>query len=352
MNSEGKIRVGVIGAGAIGLEHIKGFLNHRQASVVAVCDTSQERIDEARSLYGIESAHRDYHELLARQEVDVVSIALPNDLHAVAARAALEAGKHVLVEKPFAINTAQAMEIAALAARRERLVMVGQNLRMSPKAQMLRSEADGGRFGKIYHLRATWLRRAGIPRIGSWFTRKERSGGGCVFDLGSHILDLALWIGGPSEVATVSAATHAGFGPRGLGDFAWGKSPRNPDRLFDVEDFSAILIRCHSGLTILLEIAWACHHRSVETYNLQIYGTEGGASLTPFEFYQAGDDGYHVIEPEIIPPVRATERMAHFIDCVLGRSTPIVQVEESVAVQKVLDAIYESAALGREVTFC
>ena len=210
--------VAVIGAGAIGRDHIASFQMHPSARVVALVETDALRGRAAADTYHIPDVCADYRDVLRRADVHVVSIALPNHLHAPVALAALKAGKHVMLDKPMATNARDAARLAVEARRRRRLLMVGQNQRFTPEVQTLRQMVERGVLGEVYHARAVWLRRAGIPRIGSWFTQRRLAGGGCTYDIGAHVLDQTLYLMGEFEAAAVSGQTFARFGPRGLGN--------------------------------------------------------------------------------------------------------------------------------------
>ena len=349
MSKKTPVNVAVIGAGAIGLHHIEGYRAHPDARVIAIAETGIERGREAADRYAIPTCVVDYRELLKRPDIDIVSIALPTWLHADVSIEALRAGKHVMLDKPMATNAADAARIIAAAKKARRQFMVGQNQRFSGSAQAVKRVVRSGKLGDIYHARAVWQRRAGIPRIGSWFTQKEFAGGGCTYDIGVHVLDLALHLMDDFEPAAVSGRTAAAFGPRGRGDGSWGKSEIDPKRPFDVEDFCTALVRMRSGRTVQLDVSWAAAMDQHDINGVQLYGTEGGATTNPTRYYRPGPDGYESTELKPTTAFASDNRMVHFVDVVLGRAKPFVPPEQSLVVQRILDAIYTSAATGREV---
>jgi len=343
------VNVAVIGAGAIGEAHIQGFQKHPAARVVAVAETNAERSRSACEKYGVPEAVADYRELLTRPDVCAVSIALPNYLHASVALDALSAGKHVLLDKPFATCARDARRVLEAARRRRVVFMVGQNQRFPPERQKLKRMVEDGRLGEVYHAEAYWLRRAGIPRIGSWFTQRRFAGGGCTYDIGVHVLDLCLHLIGDFEAASVSGQTFSKFGPRGLGNGGWGRSEIDPKAPFDVDDFAVALIKMKSGRTVLLRASWAAHMAERSRENVELFGTEAGATTNPPQLILPGRKDYR-LEP--IRPGRPSvhpDRMVHFVDCVLGRAEPYVKPEESLQVQRILDALYRSSETGREI---
>lgn len=343
------IRVAVLGAGAIGLDHIQSFQLHPAARVVALAETSPERGREAADRYGIPELVTDYRELIGRDDIDVISIALPNYLHASVALAALRARQHVMLDKPMATNAADAARLVTEARKQGVRLMVGQNNRFIPEVQTARQLIDDGVLGEVYHAKTAWTRRAGIPRIGSWFTQKQFAGGGCTYDIGVHALDRCLYLLGEFDAAAVSGQTYSKFGPRGLGAGTWGKSEIDPKAKFDVDDLAVALIKLKSGRTVLLESSWAAHQPEPDFNGTQVFGTDAGLLLPPLKLFRPGPLGYSTELVKLIPTPVNPNRMVHFIDVLLGRAKPFVKPEESLAVQKILDAIYASARSGREV---
>jgi predicted dehydrogenase len=341
--------VAVIGAGGIGQDHLASFKKHPAARVVALAEVSPERGREAAEKFGIPEVVTDYRKLLQRADIDVVSIALPNYLHASVALDALRAGKHVMLDKPMATNARDAAKLVAEARKRGVLFMVGQNFRFNIETQTARAVVEEGTLGEVYHAKTSWSRRSGIPRIGSWFTQKRFAGGGCTYDIGVHALDRCLYLMGEFDAAAVSGQTFAKFGPRRLGNGGWGRSEIDPKATFDVDDLSVALIKLKSGRTVLLEASWAAHGPLIDVNNTQLFGTEAGLSLPPVRLFKQTKRGYATEEVDLLPPMVNTNRMVHFIDCLLGKAKPFVKPTESLAVQKILDAIYVSAATGREV---
>ncbi len=344
------LRCAVIGTGAIGFDHLNGFLHCRRATVVAIAEKSPARAKEAADRFKIPRSYADYQELLEQPDLDAVTIALPNHLHAPVAIEALKARKHVLLEKPMAMNAAEAFRIIETAKKIRRTLMVGMNFRFDRQTQIARQFIQRGDLGEIYHARAFWLRRSGIPRTGSWFTQKGLAGGGCTVDLGVHMLDVCLHLLDDFEVTRVSAQTFAKFGPRGLGEFEWGRSEIDPKKPFDVEDYSVALIRFKSGKTLALESSWAANQPGdAREYGIDLLGTNAGLSLYPARLYRSGPSGYETVQLAAPKLIHFEDRIQHFVNCVLDGKKPLVPVEESLKVQGILDAIYESAATGKEV---
>ncbi len=345
-----RLRCGVIGTGAFGLDHLNSLQQCPRATTVAVADSNPGRAKEASERYKIPRSYSDYMELLDQADIDAVTIALPNHLHAPVAIEALKARKHVLLEKPMALNAKDAAKVADAAIKMRRTLMVAHNFRFNRQTQMAKMIVQRGDLGEVYHSRCFWLRRGGIPRIGSWFTQKKLAGGGVIYDLGWHAIDTCLHLLNEFDVTSVLGHAHARFGPRGLGEMAWGRSEIDPARPFDVEDYGMALLRLKSGRTVNFEASWAAHQPADgREHGLDLLGTQGGLSLYPARLFRNGPNGYESIQLANFKILFPEDRIHHFVNCVLEGKKPLVTVEESLRVQQILDAIYASAATGKEV---
>ena len=347
----GTRKVGVIGAGAIAPSHCKGVMSHKQGAVAAIADSNEERCKAVQAEFGIPKRYASIDEMIADREIDAVSIALPTFLHADVAVKAMEAGKHVLLDKPFAMNTAEAVKVVETARKTGKIFTVGMNQRFAKDSQIIRTLSERGTFGEIYHAKAYWLRRSGIPRFGTWFGDKKRSGGGGLLDIGVHMLDLCLSLIGNFEAESVSGVTYTEFGNRGLGEGGWGKSDRE-EHFFDVDDFAGALIKLKGGASVILEISWARHQAMRDTHDVELFGTEAGASVYPARLYRystAADGEYEVVEPQEVPiKYAACDRLNNWLDAITGNGELECKPEQSLAVQKIIDGIYASAESGRE----
>ena len=345
-----KLRCGVIGTGAIGIGHLLSLNSCPRAAAVAVAETNPQRAKEATERFKIPRSYNDYRELLDQPDIDAVTIATPNHLHAEMAIEALKARKHVLIEKPLATNLKDATRIIETAKKTKRTLMVGQNFRFNRYTQMAKMIIDRGELGEIYHARVFWLRRNGIPRIGSWFTQKKFAGGGCAYDIGGHMLDACLHLMSDFEAVAVSAQNYAKFGPRGLGEMDWGKSEVDAQKIFDVDDYSAAFVRLKSGRTVILEASWAAYVPSdVREYGIDLFGTNAGLSLYPARMFRNGPNGYETVHLNVPKLPHSEDRIHHFVASVIEGKKTLVPLDESLQLQAILDAIYGSAAAGKEV---
>ena len=345
-----KLRCAVIGAGGIGLEHLQSLSLCPRATAVALAENHPQRARDAAHRFHLARSFSDYRELLEEPDIDAVTIALPNHLHAPVAIAALQARKHVLLEKPMATSAREAAAILDAAKKAKRTLMVAQNLRFHRHTQTAKLFMERGDLGEVYHARCFWRRRAGIPRIGSWFTQKKLAGGGCFADIGVHLLDACFHLLKEFEVRSVSAQTFAKFGPRGLGEMEWGRSEVALAKPFDVEDYGVALLRMASGRSVLFEIGWAGFHPPDEReQGIDLLGTNAGLSLFPPRLFRNGANGYEATHLNALKVPHSENPIPHWVGCVLDGKKPLVAPEESLKIQQILDAIYAAAANGREV---
>jgi predicted dehydrogenase len=345
-----RLRCAVIGVGSWGTEHLKSLSTCPRAVVVAIAESNAERAHAASDSFRIPRSYTDYRELLDQPDIDAVTIALPNYLHAPVALESLKARKHVLLEKPMATSVRDAARVIETAKKMKRVIMVAQNFRFNAQSQVAKIFLESGALGEIYHARCFWHRSSGIPRIGSWFTQKQYAGGGCTYDLGVHMLDLTCYLMNDFQVRAVSAQTFSKFGARGLGEANYGLSEIDSKKVFDVEDYCVALLRMESGRTIALEVSWAAYHASdVRERGVDLYGTDAGLSLFPARLFRTGSSGYETIHLAQTKLPYSEDRVHHFVTCVLEGKRPLVSIDESYKIQQVLDAIYASALSGKEV---
>jgi len=350
-----KIKAAVIGLG-VGMAHAKGYQACPDAELYAVCDIDQQRLHERGDLLGIprERQFPDLNELLSLPELDVVSICLPNFLHAPITLQAFQAGKHVLCEKPMATSASEAQKMIDAASAAGKMLMVCFNYRFRDDSRWLKSLQEGGKLGDVYFARTGWMRCVGIPGFGGWFTQKGKSGGGPLIDLGVHVLDLTLWLMGYPKPVSVSGSAYAKFGPRGKK--AWGVKPGQIN--YDVEDLAAGFVRFENGATLQIETSWASHTKpGRDEYFLTLYGTEGGCELDVPNYTDHDTVSYFtetggapvVVRPNIVTRGGHERAVAHFIECVRTNTPPEASGEQGMMLMSIIDGLYESAVTGIEV---
>jgi predicted dehydrogenase len=350
-------RVAYIGAGSIVQRgHIPAFARVKNTEAVAVCDVYEARAKAVAEEAGIARAYADYEQMLAEVQPDIVVVAAPNVFHMPMTCAALEAGAHVLCEKPLALSYTDAKSMFELAARLGRTLTVGTHYRWSAPMRAAKAHVDAGFFGEIYAARTVWQRRAGIPGYGSWFTNKDLAGGGSLLDIGVHALDRALFLMNYPKPVTVSGATFAKFGTRGLGLGGWGMDiqPPTAGARYDVDDLSWAFVRFANGVAMQFQVAWAQH--LPEQFYTEIYGTDGGASVgnrDNIELYTTLNGQQAKLQLDVAADAvgsypRLIDNFVRYLD---GDPTAeIVTPAQALTSAAIVDGILRSAETGREAT--
>ncbi len=345
------IRLGIIGAGAIGGVHMQTFGKIEGVEVAAVADVYVPLAEQRAQEFGIQTVHPSPQALLEDDSIEAVVIGVPNQFHASLAIEALKRGKHVLLEKPMAINSGEAKTIVDEAAASGKVLMMSHQMRWTGLSRALKQRIDNGDVGHVYNAKAGWLRKKGIPGWGSWFTRKDQSGGGPLIDIGVHMLDLSLYLMGNPKPVSVYGSTYAQFGPRREGIGTWGTP--NWDGFYDVEDLASALIKLDNGATLSLEVSWAAHSAMLsEDPFIHLMGTEGGVALVGGSGKYVTHEGEHVVESDVVPLEGEEDRVLmsrHFLECIREGKQPITSALSGYTNNRILDAIYESSRTGSEV---
>jgi predicted dehydrogenase len=252
----------------------------------------------------------------------------------------------------MAINLEAAKDIVRAQKAANRTVMIPHQMRWDGAAQRLKHTIDNGQLGRIYNAKTGWFRRKGIPGWGTWFTRKEQSGGGPLIDIGVHMLDLALYLMGNPKPVSVYGSTFAEFGPRLRGIGKWGTP--NWEGTFDVEDLATALIKMEDGSTLSLEVSWAMNG-AIENNSpfVHLLGSEAGASLRGNEAVLYAERNGELTDTKLeLPDGAGNSRIAmynHFMDCLSQGTEPISNVMTGYTNNLILDAIYLSSHTGHEV---
>ena len=348
-----KVKVAVIGTGNISNNHIQSYLNNPNAELVALCDIDADRVRMMGEKYGVKRLFTDEAEMFREMpEIDAVSVCAWNSAHAPCAIAALEAGKHVLCEKPMALSAAQAVEMEEAAKKAGKLLMVGFVRRFEKGSALLRDLVQQDFFGELYYAKATYLRRNGNP--GGWFGDKSRSGGGPLIDLGVHVIDLTRYLmGNPNPVSVYGATFQKLFNRPGIRTTKAYRSVSAGGRdVCDVEDLASAMIRFDNGAVLQVEAAFSLNLKQ-DTGSVQLFGTKGGAKLSPELELYSDMNGYMTDITPVCPPESFTEEFQseinHFVDCVRTGEPCRAPASDGVQIMRILDAVYESARTGHEV---
>ena len=348
------IGIGVIGTGYIAaarhLPAFKALQDEGKVRLVAVCDVGEERLRRAAGKFDVPLAFTDYQDMLALQEIDAVSVCTPNFQHKQPVLDAFAAGKHVLCEKPLALNAAEGAEMVASGRAAGRQLQVGYNLRFGPGAQSVKRFINDGKLGEIYYARAQALRRRGIPSHGH-FTDKSKQGGGPLIDIGAHVLDLSLWLMGFPKPVSVSGQTQAKFGHR---EGVIGLRGQWDPKKFTVEDFGVGFVRFENGATLVLESSFAANIAQ-DQFQTTLMGTEGGAFVdmandANTRLFREESGTLTDTSPAFLPQVHTHDaEIRAFVQSLLDDTPVLVPGEQGLMVTQILDALYLSAETGREV---
>lgn len=358
---EKKLKVGIIGCGGIAFgKHMPALSKLNNVEMVAFCDILEEKAIKAAKNYGTPDAkvYTDYKELLEDKSIDVVHVCTPNKSHAEITVDALEAGKHVMCEKPMAKTAADARRMVEAAKRTGKKLTIGYQNRFRPDSNFLHKICEDGELGEIYFAKAHAIRRRAVPTWGV-FLNEEEQGGGPLIDIGTHALDLTLWMMNNYKPKSVMGNVYHKLGSKKNAANAWG--PWDPEK-FTVEDSAFGFITMENGATIILESSWALNTLDVDEAKTTLCGTEGGADMkdglringekfgrlyTTKVSLDAGGVDFYEGKAEDAGFAEAKA----WIDSIINDTDPVVKPEEALVVTEILEAIYKSAKTGEPVYF-
>ena len=350
-----KLKVGIIGVGAgtgVARLHLPGWKDNPYAELVALCDVNPQFLADRGKDWGVSRLYERVEDLLADKEIDAVDICVPNMWHRSVTVAALDAGKHVMCEKPLAPTADEIHAMIEARDRNKRMLMTAQHFRFDHRALALKAEIDKGVLGDVYHARSWMLRRAAAPCRTS-FTLKANSGGGPCIDIGVHILDLTLWMMGHPKPVAVSGVTHARLHKHPQGFSIWGGAlPKE----WDVEEFAAAMVRFDNGASLVLEVSWLLHHKvpgdKADDMQMWLYGERGGAHWPANDVHTSDYAKQQFLTASFAAGegggAHARECVAFAEAVVTGKPSP-VPAEQSLHLMGILQGLYQSAEAGREI---
>ncbi len=346
-----KLKIGLIGAGGIAQGcHMPGYAAiPEKCEMVAVCDINPATAQEASTKFSIPKVSENYKELLADPEIDAVSITTPNAFHYQPTLDALRAGKHVLCEKPLAMNAKESSEMCRVAKETGKMLMVALQSRFSGSARFMDQFIKNGNMGDIYYARSKALRRRGVPHWGV-FIDKEKQGGGPLIDIGVHILDLTLFFMGYPKPVSASGKTWNLLGTNpDIANF-WGEYDRAK---YTVEDFAVGLIKFDNGAVVTLESSFMANMEG-DPFECQLFGTKAGATVRPWggeiDIHTEINRQYFNMKPENVPQVKSSHsaEIEAFVTAILeGKPSP-VPGENGLTLNAIFDALYKSSETGKE----
>ncbi|OGO79882.1 MAG: oxidoreductase [Clostridiales bacterium GWC2_40_7] len=355
------LKVAIIGCGGIANgKHMPSLANLSNIQMTAFCDIVQEKAEEAAKKYGTSDAkvYTDYKLLLKDKTIDVVHVCTPNKSHADITVDSLEAGKHVMCEKPMAKTAADARRMLEAAKLTGKKLTIGYQNRYRPDSLYLNKVCREGELGEIYYAKAHAIRRRAVPTWGV-FLNEDEQGGGPLIDIGTHALDLTLWMMNNYKPKSVMGSAFYKLGKKKDAANAWGSW--DPEK-FTVEDSAFGFITMENGAIISLESSWAINNLQVGEAITTLCGTEGGADM--WEGLRLNGEKYgklYTTKPDMeatgvdfygstsLSPSELEAKM--WIDCIINDTEPMVKPEEALAVTEILEAIYKSSKTGKAVYF-
>ncbi|MBE7024593.1 MAG: Gfo/Idh/MocA family oxidoreductase [Ruminococcaceae bacterium] len=348
-----EIRVGIIGTGNLANTHATHYNNVPGVQIAACCDLNRQRAEEFAKVHNVEKVYDTYEELVKDPTLDAVSVVTWNNSHCKISIAALEAGLHVLCEKPMAISAEEGKRMQAVADKKGKLLMIGFVRRFGLNTEIAKSYIDNGMLGNIYYAKTRCIRRVGNPL--GWFADKSRSGGGPLIDLGVHMIDLARYLMGKPKAVSAYGITNNAIGPQSNVKHLYRYLSKDPLKVSDVEDFASAIVRFDNGAALQVEVSFNAHIGKDEI-SLELLGDRGGLTVEPeMHLHTVQNDIVTNIDPVYTVPKDAfaaffAKEIEHFVACVRGDETVCRNpAEDGVELMKILDAIYKSAEIGGEV---
>jgi predicted dehydrogenase len=366
MSLSKSINVGIVGLGWPGERHAEALGVSSLGNVYAICDLNTDLLKTFSNTFGPRRIFTSYDEMLLDSDLDAVVIGLPNALHYPFSRKALQAGKHVLCEKPPTMNAEQMRTLHEEARDRGLVYYFGRQMRFSPAMQAAKKVIAERRLGEIYFAETMWMRSRGTPAgVDGWFTDRSKAGGGAMIDLGVHAVDAAWYLMGTPQPRAVSAQTYQKFPQLVEG------------KVFDVEDNAYGMIRFENSATLLFKVSWAANltddfpldpKRGRSLLSTTVYGPKGSLKVTdafnidsrvcpsPLALFedQEGELTKTDLPLEDLRggPLRAyefAEQDKNFLRCIRGEESAVNSSSQAVQLMEMLDAIYRSSQLGKEV---
>ena len=339
-----QINLGVIGLGNISYSHIPVYVKDERVKLTAVCEAEKNWLDVRSRELNIDAAYTDYRDLLANKDVDAVSVCLPTYLHKEVTVAALEAGKHVLCEKPMCVNSEEALAMHNAAQKSGKKLMIRQNQRFGADAALLKKHVEMGTFGDVYLIRTAWRRPMGMmPTPTSqrtngviysrnWFNEKDKGGGG-LRDLGCHLLDFAMYVTGFPKFSEASCSCYRKFKP---------DVPDSDKYVFDSDDLAIGHLKFENGMSIEIETSLGSFVEHEMIFH-EIYGTKAGASRRGQIKFFGETDGAYTTEIVRQNQMKDKDSIEAFVDCIANDTESPVPSSQGIEIIRMLDAMYKSA---------
>ncbi|HIU77302.1 MAG TPA: Gfo/Idh/MocA family oxidoreductase [Candidatus Pelethocola excrementipullorum] len=356
-----KLKIGIVGCGGIATgKHLPAIKKNGNFEIVAFCDIIKERAEEVKKEYGAKDAkiYTDYTELVKQEDIEAVYVLTPNKSHSFISVAAMKAGKHVMCEKPMAKTYEDAKLMLETAKETGKILTIGYQNRYRADSTYLKRACENGDLGEVYYAKAHAIRRRAVPTWGV-FLNEEEQGGGPLIDIGTHALDLTLWMMDNYEPESVMGSVYHKLGDQKETGNAFGEW--DPEQ-FKVEDSAFGFIKMKNGATIHLESSWALNSLDVDEAKTSLCGTKAGADMKDglrinrvqynkqcVEIPELGVGGVAFFDGEAEKEPDVEQRV--FYNAVVNGEELVVKPEQAIVVTRILEAIYESAKTGKAVYF-
>ena len=329
-----KLKIGVIGLGWVSqIFHLPTLKKLDDVEITAICDRDKSKAKYIGEKFGIGKIYTDYEDMLSKEDLNAVDICTPTDSHKNISIAALQKGLDVFVEKPIARHYAEALEISETAIKSKRKLMVGMNNRFRPDMMMLKSIIEAGELGNIFYAKAGWIKK--LSSVNPWLTQKDKAGGGVFLDLGLVTLDTLLWALNFPQIRRVNAVTY-------------NHSTKS------VEDSCITFFETQNNATLILEVSWS-FQTVADSFYCDIFGTKGSSNLNPLRINKLISGNIMSVSPtkletqQNISKKSYENELKHFVGAAKGLHPIISTAEEAVQRMKIVEAVYKSAKLKKEV---
>ena len=347
-----KIKVGIIGVGGIAKLHVPGWRMSEHAELIAGSDINNSILEDWGNINQIKKLYLDPLDMINDPDIDVIDICAPNNYHCDLAIKAMQAGKDVLCEKPLAPNASQIKKMIAVRDQTKKKLMCAQHFRFRKDSQLIKDQSKS--IGSIYHARSWMLRRNFLP-VSLGFLKKENSGGGPCIDIGVHVLDLTLWFMNNPEPLSVTGVSKTELAKQ---PNSFSYNGEYDKEAMNVEDFAAAFVRFKNGATLMLEVSWMLHHKlpedKIEDMQVWLYGREAGLHWPNCEIIKNDINSQTHITKKIEGDLKDTiephaKECIEFAEFVANDQPVTIPAEHSLQVMKILDGIYNSQEVGKEI---
>ncbi|MCL2016260.1 MAG: Gfo/Idh/MocA family oxidoreductase [Defluviitaleaceae bacterium] len=350
------VKVGIIGTGIIAHEHVAKYRAIADVEIVAACDILPDKLENFCKQYEIPNSYADYKKLLERDDLDLVSVCVHNNLHLPISKAVMQSGKHCYCEKPLAGAYVDALEIVKIAEETGKKLHVQLGRIYTPAVHAAKKFIQDGNLGKIYHARSYGYRRRGRPFVDGYaekeFNSKYWAGGGALYDMGVYHISQLLYLLDLPKVERVVGKVYQ-------------ELPMNEQRRkeggFDVDELGCGFVSFENNITMDILESWAIH--AGDFPNSLLAGNKGGLSIGVDEIYFYNEiSGYPLKSRidtyaeqyrtrQIDPTLRLyDDSQQHFVGALQGKCPLLNTAEIALQTMLISEGIYMSSNLGREVT--